>query len=485
VPPVVRLARWTALGALGLVAAVLLVRGIGALLDPSLAPWHRYAPPEPEVEAIDAMDWAAWLAAEDAAFAAVAAEVVAPLDRVYRTPENRYFAGSPLHPAGFATDWNRSFVQAPDGPPRGAAVLVHGLTDAPFSLRHLAALYREAGFVVVAPRMPGHGTTPAGLAAAVWPEWRATTRLAVREARARAGPDAPLHLVGYSNGGALVTLHALEALEDPALGRPDRLVLISPMIGVTRFAAFAGIAGWPAVLPGFLRAAWFDLVPEFNPFKYNSFPVRAAVQSHRLTVALRAAMARAERDGALAAMPPVLAFQSVVDFTVSTRAVVEGLFARLPANGSALVLADLNRAATLAPLLSAASDAELARLLPPPPRAYEVTVVTNAGPGDRAAVAETTPAGATAARRVALGVDYPADVFSLSHVALPFPVDDGLYGLDPDPADDFGITIGALAARGETGVLSTGPEMFARLHSNPFFDALAARVRADIPPERP
>ena len=34
-----------------------------------------------------------------------------------------YFAGSPLHPANFATDWNRSFVLTPDGPPKGAAVL--------------------------------------------------------------------------------------------------------------------------------------------------------------------------------------------------------------------------------------------------------------------------------------------------------------------------------------------------------------------------
>jgi alpha-beta hydrolase superfamily lysophospholipase len=471
-----RLARWLVTAVALVVAAVLAVRGVQALRDPALAPWHRFAPDEPGAEALDGMDWAGWLAAEDAAFAAVRAEVVEPLDPRYQTPENRYFAGSPLYPGGFTTDWNRSFVLEPDGPPRGAVVLVHGLTDAPFSLRHVAELYRGLGFVAIAPRMPGHGTTPGGLTAAVWPQWLAATRLAVREARARA-PEGALHLVGYSNGGALVSRYALTALDDPALAAPDRVVLISPMIGVTRFAAFAGIAGWPAAVPGFVRAAWFDLIPEFNPFKYNSFPVQAAVQSHRLTVELRRALDAAERSGAIARMPPVLAFQSVVDSTVSTRAVV-GLFERLPANGSALVLADLNRAATLAPLFSAAADAELARILPPPPRDYDVTVITNAGPGDLAAVAERTPAGAAAAQRAALGVAYPADVFSLSHVALPFPLDDGLYGLAPDPADAFGISIGTLAARGETGVISVGPAMFARLHSNPFFDAMAARIAA-------
>ena len=40
----------------------------------------------------------------------------------------------------FATDWNRSAVLLPDGAPRGAVVLIHGMTDAPFSLRHLATL---------------------------------------------------------------------------------------------------------------------------------------------------------------------------------------------------------------------------------------------------------------------------------------------------------------------------------------------------------
>ena len=39
--------------------------------------------------------------------------------------------------------------------------------------------------------------------------------------------------------------YALDALENPQLTRPDRLVLISPMIGITAFARFAGLAGLP------------------------------------------------------------------------------------------------------------------------------------------------------------------------------------------------------------------------------------------------
>ncbi len=474
-----KLLRLVALAGLLLIVAVVGIRAFQAWRDPAMAPWHRFAPDDAGAAAIDDMTWTDWQDRETQVFAEVAREVGEDLPEIYRTPENRYFPGSPLYPANFATDWNRSFTLTPDGPPRGVAVLVHGLTDAPFSMRHLAELYRDAGYVAVAPRMPGHGTTPAGLAAANWRDWAAAVRLAVREARAQV-PRGPLHLVGYSNGGALVVNHALDALGDPALAMPDRLVLLSPMIGITRFAAFSGLAGWPAVLPAFDRAAWFDLIPEFNPFKYNSFPVHAGVQSHRLTRVVRDGLEDALRGGNADRLPPVLAFQSVVDSTVLTSALVNVLFERLPANGSMLVLFDLNRAATLAPLIRASADAELGRILPPAPRRYDVVVVGNAAPGDYAAVADWTPAGATTPDRLDLGLAYPPDIFSLSHVALPFPVADGLYGMAPDPADDFGIRLGTLAAHGETGVIVPGPDMFARLTSNPFYDLMAARIRATL-----
>ena len=82
--------------------------------------------------------------------------------------------------------------------------------------------------------MPAHGTVPAALTDVEWEDWLAATRLAVREARSRTEPSAPLHLVGFSNGGALALIYALDSLSDEKLARPDRLVLISPMVGITR-----------------------------------------------------------------------------------------------------------------------------------------------------------------------------------------------------------------------------------------------------------
>jgi alpha-beta hydrolase superfamily lysophospholipase len=284
-------------------------------------------------------------------------------------------------------------VLEPDGAPRGAVVFLHGLTDSPYSLRHIARRYRAHGYVSIAIRLPAHGTVPGALAEVEWEDWMAATRLAVREARRRIGPSLPLHLVGFSNGGALAMKYALDAIEDPRLTRPERLVLISPMIGITAFARFAGLAGLPAILPAFAKAAWLSILPEFNPFKYNSFPVNGARQSWDLTQALQQQILRQARAGRLVELPPILTFQSVVDFMVSAPAIISSLYAHLPANGSELVLFDLNRSTKLGPLLSSASDAVLTRLLPPP-RPFRTTIITNASPDSDEVVERVVEAGA-------------------------------------------------------------------------------------------
>jgi alpha-beta hydrolase superfamily lysophospholipase len=480
---VAMLIRWLKRGAAVLLVALVVLLGARAWdvqRGPPLELWHTHVPHELKAKEIARSDWAHYLAAENAAIDEVRSEVTRKLEPDAQTLSNRYFEGSPVWPGRFVQDWNRSFILDPAGAPMGAVVLLHGLTDSPYSLRHVALRYRDRGFVVVAIRLPGHGTVPAGLTRTEWEDWSEATRLAVREARRRAGSPAPLHLVGYSNGGALAMKYALDTLSEPALARPDRLVLISPMIGITGFARFAGAAGWPAVFPAFAKATWLGVVPEFNPFKYNSFPVNAARQSSLLTREVQQRIAGAVASGRLAELPPVLTFQSVVDFTVSTRAVVTELYAHLPANSSELVLFDLNRNSRFGPLLREQSEAVVARLLPEAPRRFTATIVTNADAGSEQMVARVTRAGATAEDVRPLGLAYPRDVFSLSHIALPFPVGDALYGLEPDGTDDFGVNLGAMAVRGERGALLVSFDLLGRVSSNPFYPYLQQRIDAGI-----
>jgi alpha-beta hydrolase superfamily lysophospholipase len=270
--------------------------------------------------------------------------------------------------------------------------------------------------------------------------------------------------------------YTLDAINDGASARPDRLVLLSPMIGVTRFARFAGLAGWPAVFPAFVKAAWLSILPEYNPFKYNSFPVNAGRQSFRLVSALQDEINAAVRSGRIADMPPVLTFQSAIDFTVSTSAVVTALYGQLPANGSELVLFDVNRAATVGILFRKRAKESVQSLLPPAPRKYRASVIGNAAPGDPAAVERAVAAGSTDETVTPLGMDYPRDVFSMSHIAMPFPPSDSLYGAVPEPAGEFGISLGDIATRGETGALVVGLDTLLRNSSNPFYSYIERRI---------
>ncbi|MCW1825299.1 alpha/beta hydrolase [Enterobacter asburiae] len=465
----------------GIVLIVLLaVRVYLSQQGPELHLWHTWRADEMSVRELDKADFAGYIARENAIFADLDKAVTAKTEREERTPLNRYYRQSLVWPGQFSPDANRSFVLMPAGKPRGAVVLLHGLTDSPYSVRRLALNYQQHGFVAVVPRLPGHGTAPGALTGVDWEMWQAATRLAVREATRLAGENVPLHLVGYSNGGALAMKYALDALDVPALRKPQQVILLSPMIGVTAFARFAGFAGLPALLPAFAKAAWLNIAPEYNPYKYNSFPVNAARQSWLLTKALQEQIGRAAREQRLGQLPPVLAFQSVMDSTVSTRAVVTGLFDQLPANGSELVVFDINQAASFRPLFKPSSWTATSALLPVAQRRYSVTVVTNVDKHSSSAVAKTTPAGSTRETVVPLAQSWPQDVYSLSHVAVPFPPDDDLYGREPGVKNRYGISLGTIALWGETSVLSVGKEALMRVTSNPFYGYMQERIDSRI-----
>lgn len=474
----VRAVRLWGFGLVALAIALLGLRAYDARTGPPLERWHTYVPDELSAERLDQSDWPIYLQHEDTLFDEVRRQVTDRLPPEARVPSNRYFEGSPIYPPRFDHDWNRSYEMLPAGNPVGAVVLLHGLTDSPYSLRHIARRYVERGFVAVGIRLPGHGTVPGGLTNVDWKTWMAATRLAVREAQRRAGPNHPLHVVGFSNGGALAMKYALDSLEDNTLARPSHIILISPMIGITRYARFAGLAALPALLPPFEKAAWLGIVPEFNPFKYNSFPVNGARQSHGLTIALQEQIARLAQSSSLDGMPPVLTFQSVLDFTVSTSAIIKRLYVMLPDNGSELVLFDVNRRAKVGPLIDPASSRALAKVLPTLPVDYQMTTIGNLPDGADDAIERVVEPGMTVARTRSLGLSYPPQIFSLSHVAIPFPPDDALYGTQPANAANsrYGISLGAFVPRGERGALTISLDSMFRISSNPFFPYLLARI---------
>src|ERR1700754_1223279 len=93
---------------------------------PSLSVWHTYVPHELRASELDAADWNRYLLEETKIFEALRTEVTQKLAPDERVPLNRYFEGSPVYPARFAQDFNRSYILEPAGPPVGAVVLLHG-----------------------------------------------------------------------------------------------------------------------------------------------------------------------------------------------------------------------------------------------------------------------------------------------------------------------------------------------------------------------
>ena len=106
--------------------------------------------------------------------------------------------------------------------------------------------------------------------------------------------------------------------------------------------------------------------------------------------ALQQQIIRAARQGELKALPPILTFQSVMDSTVSTRAVVESLYRYLPDNGSELVVFDINQSGGSPGPVSPCALCGGEYAAAPAPRAYTTTVVTNATAHTLQTVARTT-----------------------------------------------------------------------------------------------
>lgn len=423
-----------------------------------------------------------YLELEDRLFAELQDRVHRRIEATDRTVFNRYNEGSRADPGIWPVNWNRSFHLQPapaDGAPRGVALLLHGLTDSPYSLRSIGEHLAADGLEVVGLRLPGHGTAPSGLVTFRVEDMQAAVRMAMLDLGRRAGPDRPIYMVGYSNGAALAVDYTLTALEDQALPRPAGLVLISPAIGIARIAAVAQLRTGLSSVPGFERAAWQVIQAEFDPYKYNSFSFNAAGETHRLTRRVSSRVLELAKGGVVEGFPPVLVFLSTVDSTVRAEAVVDALLEHLAPGDHELVLFDVNRYSMAQQLLVDDPAPLTQRLLTMPQRPFGLTVITNLSMDTLQVKELRAPHGSDEQAVRPLELFWPRTVFSLSHVALPFPPDDPLYGLEPATVADH-VQLGRIEVRGENGVLTLPTWVLTRQRSNPFHAYLVERLDAFV-----
>ena len=478
-----------AIGAVMLAAAIAAAVAVGFAAQawwrlPDLSPWHTIRlGREFKAGAGAPRTFAEYQAQEDRLFAELK-------QKIYSAPAanaseiDRYATGTLAARLALDTTGNRTHELAQTSP-RGAAVMLHGLSDAPYSLETVGRLLHERGFHVVFLRLPGHGTIAGELRDVDWEDWMAATALALRRA-AEVAPGKPLYVAGYSNGAPLALLHTLRAMDDTSLAMPTRLLLFSPAMGVSEFAAMTTVTSLLSPVPGLAKAAWLDVLPEYDPFKYNSFPVNAATQVWSLTRTLERELVRAQGSGKLDRMPTITAFQSLVDSTVIAADLETRLFARLPAKGHELVVFDVNREALLGSLIARGPRRAFDAIMAAPALPNRVTVIGNRSAGSSEVVAWTREAGSRESVPIATGLAWPGNVFSLGHLAIPTPIDDPMYGLTPRArSNEPYLPLGRGAPSGESGALLIPLGQFARIRSNPFFpvivDRIDAAVKADAP----
>jgi alpha-beta hydrolase superfamily lysophospholipase len=462
-------------GVLVLMAGAIILHTLGCG-GPPLKPWHtaRLTAEFTVHKAAEIRTFDDYRQLEDRLFAELEEKVYAHTETGPEYGLVRYSTGSAADPQRRKPNWNRSF-ELPTDKPVGGALLLHGMSDSPYSFRAIAKTLNQRNYWVIGLRLPGHGTAPSGLTQARWQDMAAAVQLSMEHLARKLGPK-PIHIAGYSTGAALAVNFALDALEGRASPAPASLVLISPAIGVHPAAALARFKAGMAVLPGLRRLAYLQILPEFDPYKYNSFATNAGYQVHRLTRSVARRIRARAQSGPITDFPPTLVLKSTVDATVTTDAVVESLLRHLPPNRNELVLFDINRYAVKSTLLISDPGPLTARLMADKTLPFAVTLVTNETSESTTVVSRRKPPfSAQVSKTESLSLTWPPGVISLSHVALPFPPDDPLYGQRP-PGNKDALFLGQMDLKGEQGLLKIPYSWLVRLRHNPFYSFLETRV---------
>ncbi len=481
-------------GRLGLRIAVLLVALCVAIMVgfaayalsvlPPLQPWHTEILDEEFTASRDgSLDFDSYLKLEDRLFAQMRAGEARWDHSSEAYIYSRFNPASRVNRLVDGAPYNRSF-RLLQPRPIGHALLIHGLTDSPYSMKALAESLHAKGFEVTVLRVPGHGTLPSMMTKMTVRDWTVAVRIAARDVASRTPPNQLFYIGGYSTGGTLALEYALDALADPSLRRPDRVLLISPAIEITKLAALSNLLAVFSVLPipQLQKARWQTVAAEYDPYKYKSFPINATRQVNKATKILQADLEKASESGRIARMPPVIAFQSVVDSTVGPDGVADILFSRLRGPQHRLVLFDVNRQDALGSVQRPAAGVLIDRLTKGA-RAYTLDVVTNTNSHDRrVSVRHMTPDGGLGVRDTAL--EWPDTLVSVGHVALPFPPDDPAYGVMPGSGRNGLPSIGTWLYRGESGAVSVDLGSLTRPRSNPFWAVIDEDVGAAVEADR-
>lgn len=462
--PLRKVGRMLWLAILGALLIVILVFTLYMNSLPPLSTWHTKILENEFNSRSNVKDFDDYIALEEKLFQELDTEIYEKLLGNEKSQINRYTKNSISDPHRWEKAYNRSY-ELPVKNPKMGILLLHGMSDSPYSLHAQAEYLQKKGVWVVAMRMPGHGTIPSGLIALKWQDMASVVKIGMERLEEKVG-EKPIHIMGYSTGATLALNYTFLSLKDHSLRVPKSLIFYSPAIGVSPVAP---LAIWQSRLGHLLnlpKFEWNAVLAEYDPFKYGSFAVNAGDQVYRVCKEVQSQFDTYEKESENSdTFPPVLSFSSIVDNTVTVHSLVDDLYKRLPKGEHRLVLFDIRHQFTVNHLvkkgLSNAID-HLRKNATGENYTFELITDINSTNENLVKIIDGK-------YKENLSMSWPKNLYSLSHLAMPISPNDPLYGNDNAPQSP-GIQLGNLAIHGEIGVLQLPPGLLYRQRWNPFYD---------------
>ncbi|PKI16371.1 alpha/beta hydrolase [Colwellia sp. 12G3] len=153
-----------------------------------------------------------------------------------------------------------------------AILLIHGLTDSPFSFHDLSQYFYQQGFTVRTLLLPGHAMAPSELLDVEYSEWQQAAKFAIEQTL---NDYQQVYLGGLSTGGALIFNYLMD---QPSVDEKIKgLFMWSPASKAK--SDLAWLAQYIDAIP---FVDWIDLDADIDFAKYESFPYNAGAQVHAL-----------------------------------------------------------------------------------------------------------------------------------------------------------------------------------------------------------
>lgn len=439
---------------------------------PDLYLWHTTSVGKELLLANNYNDIDAYLKDEDAYIRDLFAKVVDSAKGNY----NRFNPKSKAYPFFGEDNLNASFVYDPGKKnTKGVILLLHGLSDSPYHMRALGRVFKDEGFYVLGLRLPGHGTLPSGLLEITWQEWVKATEWGAHQLHIIANERGgfPFYMGGFSTGGALVLNYSFNALNNEELHQPEKLFLFSPAVGVSNLARFAAWHKSLSWMKYFNKYSWLDIMPEYDPAKYNSFTKNAGRQIYLLTKENKDLVKKIAKSNRQKELPAIIAFQSSVDATVLPKDLLE-MYQKIGTSKEELFVFDINKRYKDF-MQKAALSFDPRKINFQQTSKPQLHMLTNNVKFD-------SILGPNSCGVYKLGKDkelidvypehhkaWPAEFFAMSHVAVPISPLDGVYGRN--------ATLGKMSVHGERDVLLISADDLMRIRYNPFFGLMEMEIR--------